>query len=91
MGRLIDADELLKHFEMIQEQENAIGLDFVAITDEIKEQPTAYDPDKVAEQLKALTEEECTLHECGIRSEHCKACIAKKAIEIVKGGGVDGN
>lgn len=91
MGRLIDADALLKHFEMIQEQENAIGLDFVAITDEIKEQPTAYDPDKVAEQLKALTEEECTLHECGIRSEHCKACIAKKAIEIVKGGGVDGN
>lgn len=89
MGRLIDADALLKHFEMIQEQENAIGLDFVAITDEIKEQPTAYDPDKVAEQLKALTEEECTLHECGIRSEHCKACIAKKAIEIVKGGGVD--
>jgi hypothetical protein len=89
MGRLIDADALLKHFEMIQEQENAIGLDFVAITDEIKEQPTAYDPDKVAERLKALTEEECTLHECGIRSEHCKACIAKKAIEIVKGGGVD--
>lgn len=89
MGRLMDADALLKHFEMIQEQENAIGLDFVAITDEIKEQPTAYDPDKVAEQLKALTEEECTLHECGIRSEHCKACIAKKAIEIVKGGGVD--
>lgn len=41
------------------------------------------------EQLEALTEEECTLHECGIRSEHCKACIAKKAIEIVKGGGVE--
>ncbi len=50
--RLIDADALLKHFETIQEQENAIGLDFVAITDEIKEQPTAYDPDKVVEQLE---------------------------------------
>lgn len=48
-----------------------------------------YDLDKVVEQLKALTGEECTLHECGIRSEHCKACIAKKAIEIVKGGGAD--
>lgn len=57
MGRLIDADALLKHFEMIQEQENAIGLDFVAITDEIKEQPTAYDPDKVVEQLKAASYE----------------------------------
>lgn len=45
---------------------------------------------QLAEQLEELTEEECTLHECGIRSERCKPCIAKKAIEIVKGGGVDG-
>lgn len=44
---------------------------------------------KVVEQLEELTEEECTLHECGIRSERCKPCIAKRAIEIVKGGGVD--
>ena len=42
MRRLIDADALIKHFETIQKQEDAIGLDFVAITDEIKEQPIAY-------------------------------------------------
>lgn len=89
MRRLIDADALIKHFETIQKQEDAIGLDFVAITDEIKEQPIAYNPERVVARLKALTGEECTLHECGIRSEHCKACIAKKAIEIVKGGGMD--
>ena len=32
---------------------------------------------------------ECTLHECGIRSERCKPCIAKKAIEIVEKGGIE--
>ena len=80
MGRLIDESELIK---------GRVENDPVVIA--AKCAPTAFDPDRVVEQLKALTEEECTLHECGIRSEHCKACIAKKAIEIVKGGGVDGN
>lgn len=55
----------------------------------INQIPTAYDVDKVVEQLEELTGEECTLHECGLRSERCKPCIAKKAIEIVKAGGVD--
>lgn len=83
MGRLIDADKFKG--KVIASHTGSGVIKLIAI-DEV---PTAYDPDKVAEQLKALTEEECTLHECGIRSEHCKACIAKKAIEIVKGGGVD--
>ena len=81
--RLIDADKFKG--KVIASHTGSGVIKLIAI-DEV---PTAYDPDKVAEQLKALTEEECTLHECGIRSEHCKACIAKKAIEIVKGGGVD--
>ena len=81
--RLIDADKFKG--KVIASHAGSGVIKLIAI-DEV---PTAYDPDKVAEQLKALTEEECTLHECGIRSEHCKACIAKKAIEIVKGGGVD--
>lgn len=55
----------------------------------INQVPTAYDVDKVIKQLEELTGEECTLHECGLRSERCKPCIAKKAIEIVKAGGVN--
>ncbi len=75
--RLVDAGALLKHFEMIQKQENAIGLDFVAIADEIKDYPTAYDPDKVVQQIKELS-----IRERGeIRTED--------VITIVKGGGVD--
>lgn len=77
--RLVDAGALLKQFETIQKQENAIGLDFVAIADEIKKQPTAYDPDKVVKQIKELS-----IRERGeIRTED--------VITIVKGGGVDGN
>ena len=51
--------------------------------------PTAFDKEKVIEELDKLTGEECTLHECGIRSERCKPCIAKKAIEIVEKGGIE--
>ena len=85
MGRLIDADAI-KWDKCEDADGNPV---YVLDKRDIDAQPTAFDPDRVVEQLKALTEEECTLHECGIRSEHCKACIAKKAIEIVKGGGVD--
>ena len=48
MSDLISRSELIKHFETIQLQEDAIGIDFVAIIDEIKEQPTAYDIDGVS-------------------------------------------
>lgn len=83
--RLIDAVALLKHFETIQEQENAIGLDFVAITDEIKEQPTAYDPERVVDQLNdkfrvVRTDEDLEWNRA-----------MDEAITIVKGDGVDGN
>ena len=85
MGRLINVD-VIKWDKCEDADGNPV---YVLDKRDIDAQPTAFDPDRVVEQLKALTEEECTLHECGIRSEHCKACIAKKAIEIVKGGGVD--
>ena len=59
------------------------------LTQRIKKIPTAFDKEKVIEELDKFTGEECTLHECGIRSERCKPCIAKKAIEIVEKGGIE--
>ena len=56
MSDLISRSELIKHFEAVQSQEDAIGLDFVAIIDEIKEQPTAYDVGKVVEELEERTD-----------------------------------
>ena len=48
-----------------------------------------FNKEKVIEELDKLTGEECTLHECGIRIERCKPCIAKKAIEVVEKGGIE--
>ena len=76
--RLIDADELIK---------DRVENDPVRIA--VKCAPTAFDKEKVIEEFDKLTGEECTLHECGIRSERCKPCIAKKAIEIVEKGGIE--
>lgn len=59
------------------------------VNDLIMKQPTAFDKEKVIEELDKLTGEECTLHKCGIRSERCKPCIAKKAIEVVEKGGIE--
>ena len=56
---------------------------------DIEHAPAAFDKEKVIEELDKFTGEECTLHECGIRSERCKPCIAKKAIQIVEKGGIE--
>lgn len=66
-----------------------ITLSIKDVKDIIRKAPTAFDKEKVIEELDKLTGEECTLHECGIRSERCKPCIAKKAIEIVEKGGIE--
>lgn len=85
MGRLIDEDELIK---------GRVGNDPVVIA--AKCTPTAYDPDKVVEQLEEVEKimtspvnEDCFGEEC--RVSDCTVCLISKAIEIVKGGGVDGN
>ena len=56
---------------------------------EIREHPTAFDKEKVVEELMKCSDDPCTLHECGVRSEYCSACMAKKAIEIVEKGGIE--
>lgn len=80
--RLIDADRLM---------DNLRGNVLIDVTpeleDTIAQQPTAFDKEKVIGELYRYTAEECELHECGIRSEYCNVCMAKKAIEIVEKGG----
>ena len=82
MSDLISRSELIKHFEAIQQQENVVGLEFIAMIDEIKEQPTAYDVDKVVEELE--------LHsfELGTDSLPVHYVRLNEAIEIVKQGGI---
>ena len=96
MSDLISRSELIKHFEAIQQQENVVGLEFIAMIDEIKEQPTAYDIDKVIEDLKKITGLACegrSCSKCKYKSicregEQSKKVAIDEAIEIVKQGGV---
>ena len=76
--RLIDADELIKG--RVENDPVRIAVECVA---------TAFDKEKVIEELYRYTAEECELHECGIRSEYCNVCMAKKAIEIIEKGGIE--
>ena len=87
MGRLIDADKL----ESADFSECIDSMEIMAVIDV---QPTAYDPDKVVEQLEEVEKimtspvnEDCFGEEC--RASDCTVCLISKAIEIVKGGGVD--
>jgi hypothetical protein len=78
MGRLIDADKFKG--KVIASHTGSGVIKLIAI-DEV---PTAYDPDKVVEQL----EKEFKKY---YGENWNKAPYLVRAIEIVKGGGVDGN
>ena len=90
MGRLIDADILQFNGRNYNKSQMKAILDF------IDAQPTAYDPDKVVEQLEEVEKimtspvnQDCFGEEC--KASDCTVCLISRAVEIVKGGGVDGN
>lgn len=82
MGRLINAglvlDNLSGHLESMK--------DYDAVKDVINNMPTAYDPDKVVEQLEAVSYER--YGNDGMGGE--LVVNLDDAVEIMKGGGVDG-
>lgn len=98
MGRLIESDKSKADLEKaILENGDMDCLDFLRIASLIDAQPTAYDVDKVVEQLKKKiqTHTRCIEYEKknGMITEEFqqrKAVeVLKDAIEIVKGGGID--
>lgn len=86
MGRLIDADELIKYIK-IWEIGMSISSDQKEFINCVNEQFTAFDLDKVVEQLEMLIEDKVS--ESG--DDWYTAQCLNEAVEIVKGGGVDGN
>ena len=106
MGRLIDADKLILHLNDYALQEatfmtGGYAGKYDAIQEcmkAVEEQPTAYDPDKVIEQLESIQENgACATEDCGY-CKYLKTCwdgemsdrlSLDKAIEIVKRGGRD--
>lgn len=89
---LIDADELKKELyqqwfmDILLTQRKSEDM-FYALAQKIDAQPTAYDVDKVVEQL----ETEDSKIEIQYENNYEKGLLdgIGKAIEIVKGGGVD--
>lgn len=92
MRKLIDAEILTDYFvEHDLAFEYAIKhQDRKELERLIAEIPTAYDPDKVVEQLENYGNEETRYYKNTPYEKCIEECIGK-AIEIVKGGGVDGN
>nr|DAL42834.1 MAG TPA_asm: hypothetical protein [Caudoviricetes sp.]DAU16663.1 MAG TPA: hypothetical protein [Caudoviricetes sp.]DAZ80510.1 MAG TPA: hypothetical protein [Caudoviricetes sp.] len=93
MGRLIDADELIKYIK-IWEIGMSISSDQKEFINCVNEQFTAFDLDKVVEQLKQLkTRYFLTIANTGdkkldVAYENVGNAL-DKAIELVKEGGVE--
>lgn len=90
MGRLIDEDDVKKMISDTFEKEKDVINSFWkmgTLMDKVDEIQTAYDVDAVVEQLEERSKE----YNSGVRL-HGKPeeMLTDEAIEIVKGGGVDG-
>ena len=90
MGRLIDEDDVKKMISDTFEKEKDVINSFWkmgTLMDKVDEIQTAYDVDAVVEQLEERSEE----YNSGVRL-HGKPeeMLTDEAIEIVKGGGVNG-
>nr|DAZ66141.1 MAG TPA: hypothetical protein [Caudoviricetes sp.] len=86
MSRLIDADELIKYIE-IWEIGMSISSDQKEFIDCVNRQLTVFDVDKVINELKRdkFIESECILSDV---HQGYNAGLSR-AVEIVKGGGVE--
>ena len=89
MGRLIDADKLLEETRIDRDYARKNGfLDMYyerqVLIDRIEAQPTAYDPDKVVEQLEMYSNAD-EAEQVGT----VPVVELNDAIEIVKAGGTD--
>lgn len=83
MGKLIDAGKILDRLSGMLKNMN----DYDAVRKVINDMPTAYDVDKVVEQLENERKFWENAYDSNLGKE--KARSYAHAIEIVKGGGVD--
>ena len=83
--RLINEEKLMEDIQKtITEQSGTI--DWLNM---IYRQPTAYDVEKVVEQLEEIrVKKTCNKEKCDAK-ELCRICVVDDAIGIVKGGVVD--
>lgn len=99
--RLIDADKLILHLNDFMLQQSPIDVQDIesikvsaVIKDCIKavdEQPTAYDVDKVIEEIEEWTARINVINDKSGKVGQVDVIGSNKAIKIVEGGGVSGD
>ena len=90
MGRMTDAEKFKEHFceENCGNRRCRDEFDKCTFIMALEQEPTAYDPDKVVEQLEDYGNEETRYYKNTPYEKCIEECIGK-AVEIVKGGGLD--
>lgn len=94
MSRLIDADTLCEKIRKIYDgymldESGCAPIDFENMVDDM---PTAFDTEKVVEQLMVIHDEGYCPNEDGLEcvlDKACSDCYREKIIDIVKKGGVE--
>lgn len=91
--RLIDADELIKvlHESLDGDVELIKDYELLGIDDFINAQPTAYDVDKVIEEIEEWTARINVIIDKSGKAGQVDVIGSNKAIKIVEGGGVSGD
>ena len=81
MGRLIDADLLKQNCKCTGKFEDHFKcVDFIELAKVIDNQPTAFDVEKVVEELEKVSHEQFN---------HVQLVYLDRAVEIIRKGGID--
>ena len=91
--RLINADRLIGRFKELKGSDSLANMFITDVIGQIKAQPTAYDLDKVIEELDKFAHSDICIScpKCRYVDEdniNCEICGALGALEIVKRGGL---
>lgn len=91
--RLIDADKLMGelHESLKGDCDLRKDYEFMGIDEFIENQPTAYDVDKVIEEIEEWTARINVINDKSGKTGQVDVIGSNKAIKIVEGGGVSGD
>ena len=87
--RLIDADTLADKFEQLKGEESLASMFAEEMVKAVEAQPTAYDLDKVVEDLEELRDGNYDFNCCPYKDTNisCDKCHMIRAIDVVRSGG----
>jgi len=87
--RLIDAEKLMEQFRQMKGEESLASMFAEDMMKAVEAQPTAYDLDKVIEDLEELRDGNYDFDCCPYKETNisCDKCHMIRAIDLVKRGG----